>query len=222
MANELMNISAEIHQEINKAKTSWIRLGELLDQARKKHGENDKAFGKWCDEQGFEIGKSQLWNYRTAWLQYSAIDHDRQEKLDDLISWRRIAALNHVQKPRVLKKLEQAEGKVTRRDVVLWIDQTRTQAKPAKDQPMNKAEAEKALKRAKARESTAEKTQQYYDSMVREFRDLINSDDYKLIRSCLHSDREAEPERKNRAFAAFQKLNETVEATVVQVFGKST
>ena len=106
MANELMNIAEEIRQELKKSTTSWIRLGEMLDRARHSPGmESDTAFGKWCKEQEFGVGQSQLWNYRAAWLEYSGLDHDRQEKLTDLISWRRIAGLNHLQKPRVLERL---------------------------------------------------------------------------------------------------------------------
>ena len=106
MANELMNIAEEIRQELKKSTTSWIRLGEMLDRARHSPGmESDTAFGKWCKEQEFGVGRKSLFGYRAAWKEYSAVQHVGQEKLADLVAWSRIASLNHVQKPRVLERL---------------------------------------------------------------------------------------------------------------------
>jgi flagellar biosynthesis regulator FlbT len=222
MANELMSIAAEIREEINKSSTSWMRLGELLDKAKKAPGmEDNKAFGKWCDEQNFQVGRNNLFRYREAWREYSVVDQDQQQKLTDYNSWVKIASLNHVQKPRVLKRLEQADGKVTRKTVLEWIDQTRTQAKPPKEPAMNKDELKKAIKQAKAKEAMADKTEKYYQDLVREIRDLMNSDDYKMIRSCLHPDREVDADRKNKAFSAFQKFSEKCDQIVRKVFGST-
>ena len=73
---------------------------------RKSPGmESDTAFGKWCKEQEFGLGRNTLFSYRAAWKEYSTVDHDQQEKLTDFLPWRRISGLNHIQKPRVLERL---------------------------------------------------------------------------------------------------------------------
>ena len=222
MANELMSIAAEIREEINKSSTSWIRLGELLDKAKKAPGMHDKkAFGKWCDQQEFGVGRRSLLTWRDAWQEYSVAQHAAQQKLTDFTTWSRIASLNHVQKQRVLERLEKAENTVSRRIVLEWIDQTRTQAKPPKEPAMNKDELKKAIKQAKAKEAMADKTEKYYQDLVREIRDLMNSDDYKMIRSCLHPDREVDADRKNKAFSAFQKFSEKCDQIVRKVFGST-
>jgi len=101
---EITEPEPEIQAETDSEKREDDR--EQRSYCRHSPGmESDTAFGKWCKEQEFEVGQSQLWNYRAAWLEYSGLDHDRQEKLTDLISWRRIAGLNHIQKPRVLERL---------------------------------------------------------------------------------------------------------------------
>jgi hypothetical protein len=221
MANELMSIAAEIREEINKSSTSWMRLGELLDKARKQHGEDDKAFGRWCQNQGFGKSPRTLHHYRSAWKEYSSKPHVAEKNLTDYLAWSSIASLNHVQKPRVLERLEKAEGPVTRRNVLEWIDQTRTQAKPPKEPALNKDELKKAIKQAKAREAMADKTEKYYQEMVREIRDLMNDPDYKLIRSCLHTDKEADPDRKHKAFQVWQQFNDKIEGIVRKVFGST-
>ena len=126
----------------------------MLDRARKSPGmESDQAFGKWCKEQEFGVTPNTLSQYRGAWREYSGMGHDPQQKLTDYKSWRYIAGLNHVQKPKVLERLAKAQGKVTRRDVLAWIDQTRVQPEAPKPKKMTKAELEKALKRAEAVET---------------------------------------------------------------------
>ncbi len=67
--------------------------------------ESDTAFGKWCKEQEFGVTPNTLSQYRGAWREYSGMGHDPQQKLTDYKSWRYIASLNHVQKPRVLERL---------------------------------------------------------------------------------------------------------------------
>jgi hypothetical protein len=222
MANELMSIAAEIREEINKAQTSWMRLGELLDKARKAPGmEDKKAFGKWCDEQEYGISTNTLYRYRSAWEEYSVRGPVHGQKIKDYRSWSRICKLNHVHKQRVLELLEKAEGPVSRPTIAKWIDQTRTQAKPPKEPALNKDELKKAIKQAKAREAMADKTEKYYQEMVREIRDLMNDPDYKLIRSCLHTDKEADPDRKHKAFQVWQQFNDKIEGIVRKVFGST-
>jgi len=217
MANELMNIAEEIRQELKKSTTSWIRLGEMLDRARHSPGmESDPAFGKWCKEQEFGVGRQALLHYRLSWQEFTA-NHDLQEKITDYNAWSRIASLNHIQKPRVLERLAKAQGKVTRRDVLAWIDQTRVQPEAPKPKKMTKAELEKALKRAEAAENSAARLQQYYESLIREMGAMVNGETHKLIRSVLHSDREVEQERKDKAFDAWQKFHDKILQVVSKV-----
>lgn len=219
--NELMSIETAIRDEISKSKTSWIRLGELLDQARKQHGEDDKAFGRWCEQREFELNRSTLLKYRTAWKEYSTAEHVPQETLNDYLTWSKIASLNQVQKPKVLAFIAEvaAKGeKVTRKDILEWINQTRTKGLAPPPPPLTKEELEKEIRRAKAEKAMAEKTQGYYETLVREMQKLLDGEDYKLVRSCLHPDREAEPERKQRAFTVWQKLHDTVTECYRKVF----
>lgn len=204
MATDLMNIAEEIRKELQQSSTSWIRTGALLDQARKAKGEDDRAFGQWCDKQGFTVGRAQLFRYRASWKEWSTVSHETQEKINDLYAWRCIASLNHLQKARVLERLAQADGKVTRKDVLQWIDETRTQPKPLQAVKLSEVDLKKALKRAEAREAMAEKTQHYFESCMNELHEFMQSKDYKQIRSALHPDREVAIERKNEAFSALQ------------------
>ena len=66
--------------------------------------ESDQAFGKWCKEQEFGVGRQALLHYRLSWQEFTA-NHDLQEKITDYNAWSRIASLNHIQKPRVLERL---------------------------------------------------------------------------------------------------------------------
>ena len=67
--------------------------------------ESDPAFGKWCKEQEFGVGRSTLLQQRIAWKEWIAAGHVPQENLTDYKAWSRIASLNHIQKPRVLERL---------------------------------------------------------------------------------------------------------------------
>lgn len=116
-----------------------------------------------------------------------------------------------MQKARVLERLEKAENKVTRKTVLDWIEQTRTGPKKANETISDKEELKKAIKQAKAREATADKAREYFESMMREILSFVRSDDFRIIRSALHPDREVDPDRKHKAFTALQGFGEKIE-----------
>lgn len=192
---------------------TWKLAGEVLLEARDLFP-GDREFGQWIKSQEFAEPQPTL-NRWTHAYHFAHTPGYGQIACDDVHALAQLDQFNSRQIQEIASEAkEQGIDAITRRNLKpLLIDLGFREPPPP---PVVWSENEKIrgqlkeldrrMEVARDAQKKANDSRRRYEALTAKHQPLLTLDEFKLVRSCLHPDRDVSKEKLNKAFALFNKL----------------